>query len=401
MAFREGVPVRKLLVLPLFLLVAGCNYALFNANAPTDQGGGSGAAFDKALAGSDVPSFDFIETEILAKNNTCTECHKWATNYAGVRDYVKPGSSLDSVLVKRLKNMNGNMPKDKPALDEKAVEVLKLWIDAGANEAATPKPTSGSTTTTTLPANPVFSDVAEHVFKNNCNSCHRADSPSKAKEFPFQKYSELMALVSDDGPVVTPGNLETSVLWTDVSTADMPPKNAIAAGNATALTPEQIDLVKRWIEQGARESLDNTGATTTTTTTTTSTTTTLISVPSTTTSSTSTTTTLAIPNIGRVTFADVSKAILEVNCVKCHSAGGLSAGAAALPFTDYAKMLKLKGSDFQVLVPGNLAGSALWTDVETNDMPPIKAINKGLVPAMTGGQKAMLKQWIESGAPEN
>ncbi|PIS09978.1 MAG: hypothetical protein COT73_11805 [Bdellovibrio sp. CG10_big_fil_rev_8_21_14_0_10_47_8] len=233
--------------------LGGCNFSLYQARQKNT--GGPEVMFEKVLGGDQVPSFEFIRSQIL-EPNSCTQCHAWANSYTLTKIYTIPGNSDGSPLIKRLKNMGGDMPQNKAALNNQAFQVLKLWIDYGSQETNRQKPKpSPTTTTTTLSENPTFADVSKYVFETNCSSCHRAGATSGGRKFPFQNYRDVLS--QEDSitgePVLTPGDLGNSKMWTDIIDRDMPPPKAIANGTATALSAEQIDLVKRWIEQGAIE----------------------------------------------------------------------------------------------------------------------------------------------------
>ncbi len=388
----------------LFALTA-CNFpAYMGSPKGPDLSQTPGSIFDKMISAEETPSFEFIKTQILEKDRTCTQCHSWASSYEKTLFYVAPGNFKGSPLVRRLKNFGGDMPKDRPALSEEAIEVLKIWIESGANEQSVKKAGPDAPPTTpvapTFPDKPTFKDLSKLVLSTNCASCHNPDPSASASFMPVQKYSEFMELTNQIGePFVVPGDLSQGALWRAVDQSMMPPPEDVEAGLAVALTPDQIALVKRWIEQGAPDEngvpFSPTPVTTTTTTTTTTT--------STTTSSTTTTTLPSVvvppPATEILNFETISKTILEVNCTRCHNSAA-SSGAKKYPLVNYQDMLAMKIKDKALLVLGDAANSVLWTIVESGKMPSAKAIEAGLVPAMTAEQKQKLQQWILQGAPE-
>lgn len=98
-------------------------------------------------------------------------------------------------------------------------------------------------------------DYAKDVFpflNKNCLPCHNS---TKAKGGLNMETPQLMHKGSDNGPVILPGKGEGSFLFIAASHRDEdpdmhmpPPKNK---ANARHLTPEELGLLKDWIDQGA------------------------------------------------------------------------------------------------------------------------------------------------------
>lgn len=89
------------------------------------------------------------------------------------------------------------------------------------------------------------------VFKRNCLACHGSRKP---KGGLVLETPQTIALGGDGGEVVKPGAPEESYLFQAAAHREedgiMPPKNnKVKAEN---LTPEELGLLKLWIEQGAR-----------------------------------------------------------------------------------------------------------------------------------------------------
>lgn len=82
------------------------------------------------------------------------------------------------------------------------------------------------------------------IFVERCSECHGDDNPEEGLE--VTTYRTLM-LGSIYGSVIKAGDPEGSYLFEQVSSGKMPKKGG-------PLTPTQIEIVRRWIEQGA---LDN------------------------------------------------------------------------------------------------------------------------------------------------
>ncbi len=89
------------------------------------------------------------------------------------------------------------------------------------------------------------------AFKRSCLACHNAN---KAKAGLDLESVEKMLAGSDDGPVIVPGKSAESFLFlcsTHREDPVMPPENNKA--NAPDLTPEELALLARWIDEGAED----------------------------------------------------------------------------------------------------------------------------------------------------
>ena len=89
------------------------------------------------------------------------------------------------------------------------------------------------------------------IFRNNCLACHNT---TKAKAGLNLETPKLILKGGDNGPGVQPGRGADSLLFKAAAHLDpeliMPPKDNKA--NASDLTPEQLALLKLWIDQGAK-----------------------------------------------------------------------------------------------------------------------------------------------------
>jgi WD40 repeat protein len=88
-------------------------------------------------------------------------------------------------------------------------------------------------------------------LKNNCLACHNT---TKAKGGLNLETPQLMLKGGDSGPVVVPGKSAESLVVKAAGHLDpeliMPPKDNKA--NASDLSPEQLALLRLWIDQGAK-----------------------------------------------------------------------------------------------------------------------------------------------------
>ena len=91
------------------------------------------------------------------------------------------------------------------------------------------------------------------IFDNSCVKCHSGDKPKAQLKLDTL---ENALKGSKDGKVITPGNSAKSLMIKCVAhvTADhdswMPPAHNKA--NIGPLTPDQIGLIRAWIDQGVK-----------------------------------------------------------------------------------------------------------------------------------------------------
>jgi hypothetical protein len=79
------------------------------------------------------------------------------------------------------------------------------------------------------------------IFEGSCFKCHGDDKTEKGLD--LKTYASVM-LGSQKGAVITAGNADNSVLFKAVSSGKMPKRG-------TKLSPQQLDLIKNWINSGA------------------------------------------------------------------------------------------------------------------------------------------------------
>ncbi len=96
-----------------------------------------------------------------------------------------------------------------------------------------------------LPARPAQLTFERHVrpiLKAHCFHCHGAEGETNGGL--DLRLKRFMAAGGDSGPAILPGDVENSYLHERVASGEMPPKGE-------PLTPEQVDVIARWIRQGA------------------------------------------------------------------------------------------------------------------------------------------------------
>ncbi|NNE92135.1 MAG: hypothetical protein HKN23_10845 [Verrucomicrobiales bacterium] len=88
------------------------------------------------------------------------------------------------------------------------------------------------------------------VLKANCLACHNS---TKSKADLILESPKDMLKGGDTGPAIVPGNADDSLLFTTAAHIEdptMPPANN--KSNAKNFTPEQLALLKKWIDEGAK-----------------------------------------------------------------------------------------------------------------------------------------------------
>jgi len=94
-----------------------------------------------------------------------------------------------------------------------------------------------------------FSRDIRPILSESCFSCHGPDGESREAELRLDRRES--ALADRDGhPVITPGNPDKSELLRRVL-AENPDERMPPADSGKTLTAQQIETVRRWIEQGA------------------------------------------------------------------------------------------------------------------------------------------------------
>jgi hypothetical protein len=218
-------------------------------------------------------------------------------------------------------------------------------------------------------------DFTNHVlpiFEDRCFSCHQEPYDKNGRtihpkaDLALNTY-ELVMKGNLDATVVTAGDVEDSYLH-EVLTLDedddmfMPPKGG-------PLTPEQIDIIKRWIEEGAKPKAGGGGVADTS---------------------------------GGISFHDHIFPILEERCLDCHGEPYVKNGRtihpkAGLALDTYEAVLK-GNLDGAIIERGNHEESTLYVVItldpdDSEIMPP-----KG--DPLSEDEIKMIQKWINEGAKE-
>ena len=95
-----------------------------------------------------------------------------------------------------------------------------------------------------------FRDQIAPILAANCYECHGPDEEHRQAGLRLDHFEDATAPLESGGFAITPGNAETSKLISVITSADPDVRMPPADGNKR-LTPEQITLLKDWINQGA------------------------------------------------------------------------------------------------------------------------------------------------------
>ena len=202
---------------------------------------------------------DFVQDVYPIFKESCISCHgpekqkgkyRMDTREATFKDTdygptVVPGKSEQSSLIHMVAGLVDEMlmppPSDKPGqsepLTKEQIGILRAWIDQGAKWPEGPVDVEKTVT---------FAQDIQPIFQTACASCHGADSPQGS----FNAVTLVTVLKGGEnyGAVVVPGDAKKSSLITIISGLD----EDLPQAEKHKLAPKQIELVKRWIAQGAK-----------------------------------------------------------------------------------------------------------------------------------------------------
>ncbi|MDQ3685083.1 MAG: PSD1 and planctomycete cytochrome C domain-containing protein [Acidobacteriota bacterium] len=199
---------------------------------------------------------DFVKDVKPIFESACAGCHGGAKAQGGLRLDAKeaaftggvsgkailPGDSKGSLLLQRILNHGnmGRMPPIGDALSAAQVGVIRAWIEEGAEW-----PDESNTAAQAATKAPDFATHVEPIFKASCYSCHAGPQPKAGLRLDVKSLALKGGM---SGKVIIAGNSKGSRLIHRVhglgDEARMPLKG-------DPLTPQQIDLLSKWIDAGA------------------------------------------------------------------------------------------------------------------------------------------------------
>jgi ribosomal protein S16 len=180
------------------------------------------------------------------------------------------------------------------------------------------------------------------IFKSSCakSGCH--DAASKQEEYVFDSYEDIMK------KGIKAGDAQESKVY-KIITEDKEDERMPKAPNPR-LTATQIDLIKKWINEGAKN----------------------------------TTNCASTCNDSIFTYAQAIRPLLDANCVGCHNGG--SAAPANLNYTTHAGIKA-------VALSGRLVGAI-------SHLQGFSPMPKGS-PKLSDCKISQVTKWVQAGAPNN
>jgi hypothetical protein len=168
---------------------------------------------------------------------------------------VIPGKSEESHIVRRLLGLEQpQMPYGGRPLAPEQIELIRKWIDQGAQGPDSTEPVVAATSDV-LGAHgaekPVdFNRDIRPILSDTCFICHGPEDKSRQGNLRLDSKEDVFA-ERNGYRIIVPGNSAASRLYQKVSSkedaARMPP-----AYSGKSLTPKQIELLRVWIDQGAK-----------------------------------------------------------------------------------------------------------------------------------------------------
>lgn len=208
---------------------------------------------DTETATGPTPSFQSISSTTLERK--CVVCHNSAkprgkvdlSSFEGLLQ--SPGNKHKPVVAGNpeasglfLELHEGKMPPTPRLFNEEELAALYTWIKNGALEVtpgALPQPVPGAPN----PPQPTYEWLSRNLLNRRCGSCHGI--PYKVGNIDFTSYATLMDSPGIFKKPVVPGNPEESAIYDEPFNQRMPPPRH-------EVTPDEVDLIRLWILQGAK-----------------------------------------------------------------------------------------------------------------------------------------------------
>ena len=89
-----------------------------------------------------------------------------------------------------------------------------------------------------------FATDVHPILSRSCLPCH-SGTPDAKSSYALASYAEVMAKGKDSLPNVVAGSLDGSLLYQVMKDGKMPP--------AGPLPPAEVELIKKWVAQGAKD----------------------------------------------------------------------------------------------------------------------------------------------------
>ncbi|MGZ0172918.1 MAG: PSD1 and planctomycete cytochrome C domain-containing protein [Planctomycetales bacterium] len=207
------------------------------------------SAHSRAAAAEEVEA-PFYEKDILPIfESRCADCHnatakKGALDLSSMAGVRTGGESGESAVVESLEDSmlwimieGGDMPPEgETPLTKSESEVIRRWIKSGARSS------SGSAESVVTQH-----DVLPYLY-TRCVVCHGARRQEADLDL---RTVDSIRKGGKSGPALVPGNPEESLILQRVHARDMPPPKELIRAGVRPMEASEIDLLTRWIKQGA------------------------------------------------------------------------------------------------------------------------------------------------------
>jgi mono/diheme cytochrome c family protein len=207
-----------------------------------------------------------------------------------------------------------------------------------------------------------FESLQSDIFEPRCVSCHSGANPDGNVD--MSDYQKITA----DRRLVDPGHPETSLVYTEVHSGDMPE-------GGPKLSNSQIKAINDWILAGAPNGSFGAPVKPQPNP---------LPLPSPSPKPTAIPTPAPTPNPSAAKFSELQKSLFNKSCVECHSA---TRQKGNVNLSTYSALMT---SSKKLIVAGQPAKSLVYKEIKGGSMPPSGRIDTALL--------NKLSDWILAGA---
>lgn len=228
---KRGLILKLMSVSFVSFVVSSCNYKI-------DKN-----PIGEAISVSDelkqTVSYNQVKSEVF--QSKCISCHG---NSGGINLESYPATIQNLDKIKKTVFKSKTMPKAPfSALDQRQMQVLMAWIEAGGPE----KPIGGGDNPDPEPTTvePTYPSIKKHVLDMKCLSCHKPGG--QAASIPMVTKEDL---TESSLELVVPGDPDESgimIVLEPGARKFMPPVDS----GISPLTEEEKNAIRTWIQNGA------------------------------------------------------------------------------------------------------------------------------------------------------
>lgn len=195
----------------------------------------------------------------------------------------------------------------------------------------------------------LFEASVQAIFKSKCLKCHNAQTQKAELDLSSRKG---LLNGGESGPALNRDDLKSSLLLEMIADGEMPPEDE------KPLTPEEIAVIRRWVESGAK-----------------------------------------FAKSGRATHVIDQHSIVPIMDLRCTVCHGLRRKEAGLDLRTKASMLA-GGKSGPAIVLGKPAESLVLKRIHAGEMPPRRDLVSVSIKVIQPPEIDTLTKWIAAGAPE-